>query len=168
MLWLKKTSKKVLTRGWRLALMGGLFKFKPRLGIWKSSLTAWKYFFEKNKFFWKKALTTEGEFALMGGLFKFKRTTFETLGRGAEFRRRSSEKKQVLWNLLSTIVRTCQKFFWQKTLNKKKSNESIRNWYRRWTLQEILKKRFYGEFDSGSEWTLAAWLRHASRARTKA
>ena len=40
MLWLKKTSKKVLTRGWRLALMGGLFKFKPRLGIWKSSLTA--------------------------------------------------------------------------------------------------------------------------------
>ena len=36
----KKLQKKVLTRGWRLALMGGLFKFKPRLGIWKSSLAA--------------------------------------------------------------------------------------------------------------------------------
>ena len=74
--------------------MGGLFKFKPSLGIWKSSLTAWKYFFEKNKFFLKKALTTEREFALMGGLFKFKRTTFETLGSGAEFRRRSSGKNK--------------------------------------------------------------------------
>ena len=36
----EKNFKKVLTRGWQLALMGGLFKFKPRLGIWKSSLTA--------------------------------------------------------------------------------------------------------------------------------
>ena len=34
--------------------MGGLFKFKPRLGVWKSSLTAWKYFFEKINFFEKK------------------------------------------------------------------------------------------------------------------
>ena len=32
----------------------------------------------------------------MGDLFKFKRTTFETLGSGAEFRRRSSGKTSSL------------------------------------------------------------------------
>jgi len=26
---------------------------------------------------------------------------------------------------------------------------------------------FYGEFDSGSERTLAAWIRHASRTRSR-
>ena len=168
MLWLKKNFKKSIDKRVAARLNGRSFQIQAKAWDLEKLFNRLKILFRKNKFFWKKALTTEGEFALMGGLFKFKRTTFETLGSGAEFRRRSSGKKQVLWNLLSTIVRTCQKFFWQKTLNKKKSNESIRNWYRRWTLQEILKKRFYGEFDSGSEWTLAAWLRHASRARTKA
>ena len=68
--------------------MGGLFKFNPKAWDLEKLFNCLKILFrKKNKFFLKKALTTEREFALMGDLFKFKRTTFETLGRGAEFRR---------------------------------------------------------------------------------
>ena len=42
------------------------------------------------------------------------------------------------------------------------ASESQRRWRRR-KAQPVVESFIYGEFDSGSERTLAAWMRHASR-----
>ena len=121
--------------------MGSLFKFKRAASegaaSWKGKgkfFGSRKTFFEKKWKFSKKSIDNRKRNRLNGRPFQIQTSGF---GRGGQLGMREGK---VLWNLLSTIVRTCQKFFWRKTLNKKKSNESIRNWYRRWTLQEILKK----------------------------
>ena len=92
--------------------------------LWKS-----KKLFSKKWKFSKKVLTTENEIALMGGLFKFKRAASK------EAASCEGEREKVLWNLLSTIVRTSQKFFWQQLW--KKSNES---WWKRHHLKTDVER----------------------------
>lgn len=95
MLWLKKNFKKSIDKRVAARLNGRSFQIQAKAWDLEKLFNRLKILFRKKiNFFEKKALTTEREFALIGGLFKFKRTTFETLGSGAEFRRRSSGKNK--------------------------------------------------------------------------
>ena len=92
--------------------------------LWKSKKT-----FSKKWKFSKKSIDNRKRNRLNGRPFQIQTSGF---GRGGELERREGK---VLWNLLSTIVRTSQKFFWQQLW--KKSNES---WWKRHHLKTDVER----------------------------
>ncbi len=153
-------------------------------GRWQSDLrkeTFLKNFesrFEKNKKSRKKRLTKKTKVVLINPPFSKQRgnamreavSSLKTVWKNFEnLKKRDwrSENKSswwtfpsinegALWNLLCAIdwdPQSTIQYIWFVSVSLQPSSSRITRF---WTL-------LYGEFDPGSEWTLAAWLRHASR-----